>query len=75
MVWASLDHSEFDLPGTSVGASQRRPGDNAGRERAVKTTTGDSGTANASMMEVEEETSVTEPGVRLQPQSIIGTGY
>jgi hypothetical protein len=49
-VWASLGHSEFDLPGTSVGASRRRPGDNADMNRAVKTTTGDSGTANGSMM-------------------------
>ena len=42
------------------------PGDNAGMdmegptESAAKTATGDSGTANGSMMEVEEETSVTE---------------
>ena len=66
-VWASVGHSQFDLPGTSVGASWRRPGDNAGMETtasAVKTATGDSGTVNGSMMEVEEETSVTESGAK-----------
>ena len=74
-VRASSDHNEFDLPGTSVGASQRRSGDNAGRDRAVKTTTGDSGTATASMMEVEEETYVTESGANIQPQSTTGLDY
>ena len=74
-VWASLDHREFDLPGTSVSASRRRPGDNAGMETtesAVKTATGDSGTVNGSMMAVEEETSVTESVTTLQPQSTVG---
>jgi hypothetical protein len=73
--WVSLTHSEFDLPGISVGASRRRPGDNAGMttiESAVKMIAGDSGTANDPMMEVEAETSVTESDANLQPQSTVG---
>jgi hypothetical protein len=51
-VWAALGHSEFALPGTSVSASLRRLGHNAGMEMtesAVKTATGDSGTAHGSV--------------------------
>ena len=34
-----------------------------------------SGTVNGSMMEVEEETSVTESGANLQLQSTVGIDY
>jgi hypothetical protein len=44
-------------------------------ESAVKTATGDSGTANGSMMDVEEETFVTESGANLQLQSTVGIDY
>ena len=44
-------------------------------ESAVKTATGDSGTANDSMMEVEEETSVTDLGANLQLPSTVGIDY
>jgi hypothetical protein len=71
-VWASMGpgHSKFDFPDTSVGASRHRPGDNAGMEKtesAVKTATGDSGTVNGSMMEVEEETLMICHRIRRQP--------
>ena len=65
-VRASLAHNVFDLPGTHVGSSQRQLGrhrDTDAPESAVHMTGGDSGTANDSMMEVEEETSVTDLGV------------
>ena len=41
-------------------------------ESGVKTATGDSGTAHGSMMEVEEETSVTESIANLQSESLHG---
>ena len=44
-------------------------------ESAVKTATGDSGTANDSMMEVEEETSVTDLGDNLHLPSTVGMDY
>ena len=65
-VRASLAHNVFDLPDTHVGSSQRQLGrhrDTDAPESAVHMTGGDSGTANDSMMEVEEETSVTDLGV------------
>jgi hypothetical protein len=74
-VWAYVGHSEFDLSDTFVSASLRRPGDNASMETTesgVKTATGDSGTAHGSMMEVEEETSVTDSSANLQSESTHG---
>ena len=44
-------------------------------ESAVKTATGDSGTANDSMMEVEEETTVPDLGANLQLPSTVGIDY
>ena len=75
---ASLSHCEFVLPGTSISASRRRPRDNAGTtttESVVQTIAGDSGTANEHMMEVEEETSVTDLGGNLHLPSTVGMDY
>jgi hypothetical protein len=44
-------------------------------ESAVQTATGDSGTANDSMMEAEEETSVTDLGANVQPPSTVDMDY
>jgi hypothetical protein len=44
-------------------------------ESAVQMTMGDSGTANDSMMEVEEETSVTDLGDNLHLPSTVGMDY
>jgi hypothetical protein len=77
-VWAALAHNVLDFPGTSVGSSRRQLGRNAGMdatESAVQMTMGDSGTANDSMMEVEEETSVTNLGDNLHLPSTVGMDY
>ena len=74
-VWASLAHNVLDSPGTSVGSSRRQLGCNPAMdapESAVHMTMGDSGTAHDSMMEVEEETSVTDLGDNLHLPSTVG---
>ena len=65
-------------PGTSVGSSRHQLGRNTGMaatESAVQMTMGDSGTANDSVMEVEEETSVTDLGDNLHLPSTVGMDY
>ena len=76
-VWASLAHNVLDFPGTSVGSNRRQLGcnlDTDALESTVHMTMGESGTAHdsESMMEVEEETSVTTLGDNLHLPSTVG---
>ena len=77
-VWASLAHNVLDFPGTSVSSSRRKLGrhpDTDAPESAVHMSMGDSGSAHNSMMEVEEETSVTDLGDNLHLPSTVGMDY